>query len=260
MKQYIVDAFTDKVFSGNQAAVCVLDRWLPEELMLRIAVENNFSETAFAVKEGADYRLRWFTPGGEIDLCGHATLAAGCVILRFYEPRAAEVTFRTMSGPLVVARRGDQYEMDFPAYQLRPVPVTEDMAEAVGARPLEAYLDRDLLLVLEDPETVADLVPDQEKLKGLDGLLQIVTARGTDWDCVSRIFAPKLSIPEDPVTGSAHCMLTPYWTDRLGKETLSCFQASHRTGVLTCRMAGDRVKLAGAAVLFAVSDILPEGI
>ena len=258
MKQYIVDAFTDRVFAGNQAAVCILDQWPEDGLMQSIAIENNFAETAFAVKEGEGYGLRWFTPGGEIDLCGHATLATGYVILRFYQPEAEAVTFRTLSGPLTVARQGEGFEMDFPAYTPRPVPVTDAMAEAIGVRPLEAYLDRDLMLVLEDPKTVAELTPDQERLKDLDGLLHIVTAKGTDFDCVSRVFAPKLAVAEDPVTGSAHCMLTPYWTDRLGKQSLRCFQASRRTGVLSCRMDGDRVKLAGPAALFAVSDILPE--
>ena len=258
MKQYIVDAFTDRLFSGNQAAVCVLDAWPADELMQSIAIENNFAETAFAVAEGAGYGLRWFTPGGEIDLCGHATLATGYVILRFYAPEATAVTFRTLSGPLTVARQGDRFEMDFPAYTPRPVPVTDGMAAAIGVRPLEAWLDRDLMLVLDSPDTVAKLAPDPEKLKTLDGLLHIVTARGRDYDCVSRVFAPKLAIPEDPVTGSAHCMLAPYWGRRLGKDTLTCFQASPRTGVLTCRMDGDRVKLAGPAVLFAVADILPE--
>jgi len=258
VKQYVVDAFTDQVFAGNQAAVCVLDCWLDDDLMQKIAVENNFSETAFAVKEEADYRLRWFTPGGEIDLCGHATLATGYVILRFYEPDAPSVTFRTLSGPLIVARRGTEYEMDFPAYALHPVPVTDAMEQALGVRPQAAYLDRDLLLVLEEPETVANLAPDQDRLLALDGLLQIVSAPGGDYDCVSRVFAPKLAVPEDPVTGSAHCMLAPYWTRRLGKAILSCYQASQRTGTLTCSMAGDRVKLAGQAALFAVSDLLPD--
>ena len=258
MKQYIVDAFTDKVFSGNPAAVCVMDRWPSEELMQSIAVENCFAETAFTVKEKGGYRLRWFTPGGEIDLCGHATLAAGYVILRFYETQDSAVSFETMSGPLTVCRDGDRLEMDFPAYEARPVPVTDTMARAIGTRPAEAYIDRDLMLVVEDQSIVAALTPDQEKLMELPGLLCIVTAKGMDFDCVSRVFGPKLAVPEDPVTGSAHCMLAPYWAVRLGKTSLTCFQASRRTGVLSCSLAGRRVKLAGQAVLFAVSEILPE--
>ena len=259
MKQYIVDAFTDKVFAGNQAAVCVLDSWPDEDLMMHITIENNFSETAFAVKEGEDYRLRWFTPGGEIDLCGHATLATGYVILRFYEPDADRVVFQTLSGPLTLHRRAEGLEMDFPAYGLHPVSVTEAMTEALGVHPLEAWLDRDLMLVLDSPETVENLSPDQEKLAALDGLLQIVTARGTDCDCVSRVFAPKLAVPEDPVTGSAHCMIAPYWGEKLGKGTLSAFQASRRTGKMLCVLDGDRVRLTGKAALYSVAEVLPEG-
>ena len=258
MKQYIVDAFTDKVFGGNQAAVCVLDEWPSEELMLNIAIENNFSETAFAVKEGEAYHLRWFTPGGEIDFCGHATLGTSYVIFNFYEKEASEITFMTQVGKLTVLRKEDLFEMDFPAYSLNCIEVTDRMEEALGIRPLEAYIDRDLLLVLPDAASVRNLRPDQDKLKDLDGLLVAVTAQSDDdqYDCVSRIFAPKLSIAEDPVTGSAHCMITPYWCSRLGKENLVCYQASDRAGVLYTRQDGDRVKVAGKAVLYSKGEIL----
>ena len=258
MKQFIVDAFTDKVFGGNQAAVCVCDEWPADELMQEIAKENNFSETAFTVKEGQVYHLRWFTPGGEIDFCGHATLGTSYVIFNHYEKDAPEIVFRTQVGRLTVMRKGELFEMDFPAYGLNRTEVTDKMEDAIGIRPLEAYMDRDLLLVLPDAASVRDLQPDQDKLKELDGLLVAVTAASDDdrYDCVSRIFAPKLSIAEDPVTGSAHCMITPYWCGRLCKDELTCYQASSRTGILYTGVKGDRVKVAGKAVLYSEGEIL----
>lgn len=212
MKQYIVDAFTDNVFGGNQAAVCVLDEWPTDSLMQNIAKENNFSETAFAVREENGYRLRRFTPGGEIDFCSHATLGASFVILNYYEKGKSEVTFVTQVGKLTVKRQGDVYEMDFPAYSLQRTNVTDQMEGALGVRPLEAYIDRDLLVVLPDAASVEGLGPDQDKMKDLPGLLVAVTAPADrdGYDCVSRVFTPKLSVPEDPVTGSTHCMITPY--------------------------------------------------
>ena len=255
MRQYVVDAFTDQVFSGNPAAVCVMDTWLPEETMMSITKENNLSETAFTVKEGEHYRLRWFTPGGEIDLCGHATLATAFVIMNYYEKERDEVRFDTLSGTLSVTRKEDKYEMDFPAYSLMAVEVTDAMVEAIGARPREAFLGRDLLCVFDDERTVRELNPDMEKLKHLDGLLLHVTAAGKDFDCVSRSFAPKLSIPEDPVCGSGHCHVIPYWADRDGKLELTAYQASSRSGVLYCRMDGDRVKISGKAVLYSCAEI-----
>ena len=255
MKQFVVDAFTDKLFHGNQAAVCVLDEWLPAELMTEIARENNFSETAFAVREGEKWRLRWFTPGGEIDLCGHATLATAFVLLRFYEKDAERVVFTTLSGDLTVTRSGELYEMKFPAYDLKPVEVTDAMEEALGVRPGTAYLARDLLCVLDDEQTVRELAPDLEKVKQIDGLLLHVTARGKDVDCVSRSFAPKLAVAEDPVCGSGHCHIVPYWADRLGKDELVAYQASKRGGTLYCRREGSRIVLAGKAVLYSIDEL-----
>lgn len=255
MKQYVVDAFTDKVFHGNQAAVCVLDEWLPEELMMNITMENNFSETAFTVREGEKFHLRWFTPGGEIDLCGHATLACAYVLLEHYLTSEKSVTFQTLSGDLLVTRKGDLFEMEFPAYQLAPVPVTAEMTAALGARPAEAYLGRDLLCVYEDEDTVRTLAPDLEKLLALDGLLLHVTAPGRETDCVSRSFAPKLKVPEDPVCGSGHCHIAPYWAKRLAKNTLIAYQASKRGGTLYCRVLEDKVFLAGNAALFSVCEV-----
>ena len=175
MKQYVVDAFTDNVFHGNQAAVCVLEQWLDEELMMNITRENNFSETAFTVKEGDKWHLRGFTPGGEIDLCGHATLGTAYVLFRFFETEKQMLVFETLSGDLVVTKKDDLLEMEFPAYELRPVEVTEAMADAIGVRPLEAYMARDLLCVLKDEMAVRELTPDLEKIKQLDGLLLHVT-------------------------------------------------------------------------------------
>lgn len=257
MKQYIVDAFTDRVFSGNQAAVCVLDQWISAELMQNIAKENNFSETAFAVKEGEGYRLRWFTPGGEIDFCGHATLGTAYVIHHFYEPDGRRILFDTLSGRFTVDVRGDTFEMDFPAYSLREIPVTERMTAAVGFRPQAAYLDRDLLLIASSEDAVRRAKVNQAALAELEGLCIAVTAAGTDYDCVSRVFAPKLNVAEDPVTGSTHCMIVPYWAGVLGKNKITAYQASERGGVLYAKFDNDRVKIAGKAVLFAVSDILP---
>ena len=256
MKQYIVDAFTDKVFHGNQAAVCILEEWLPGKMMMDIAAENNFSETAFAVKADEGYDLRWFTPCDEINLCGHATLATAYVLFNYYEKDADRIVFHTLSGDLYVGRRGDYIEMDFPAYSLNEVPVTDEMTAAMGATPKEAYIDRDLLLVYEDEEIIRKMKPDIDKVKQLDGLGVGVTAPGKDYDCVSRFFVPELSIPEDPVTGSVHCMITPYWTEHLGKSRLNAFQASKRGGELISELRGDRVIICGKAVIFAVSELM----
>ena len=255
VKQYVVDAFTDEVFHGNQAAVCVLDEWLPEELMMEITRENNFSETAFTVKEGDHYHLRWFTPGGEIDLCGHATLGTAWVLFHYYEKNVEILTFSTLSGELAVTRKGELLEMEFPAYDLKPVEVADAMEEALGTRPLKAFMGRDLLCVLDNEDTVRHLMPDLKKAKILDGLLLHVTARGTETDCVSRSFAPKLAVAEDPVCGSGHCHIIPYWADTLGKDDLVAFQASKRGGTLYCRREGKKVFMAGKAALYSVGEL-----
>lgn len=257
LKQYVVDAFTDRVFAGNPAAICVLERWLPDDLMLDIARENNLSETAFTVKKGGAYELRWFTPGGEIDLCGHATLASAYVLLNFYEKSWDRINFSTQSGTLSVDKNGELYEMDFPAYSLKPVPVTEEMAIALGARPREAYMGRDLLCVFDDAAVVERLTPDMEALKGLDGLLLHATAASEtgEFDCISRSFAPKLNVAEDPVCGSGHCHIIPYWSGKLGKQQLTAYQASARGGTLYCRKDGDRILMAGKAALYSLAEI-----
>ena len=255
MKQYVVDAFTDRVFGGNPAAVCVMEQWLPEETMMDITKENNLSETAFAVREGDSYRLRWFTPGGEIDLCGHATLATAYVISRFVDKESSEVRFDTLSGELKVSRRGDLFEMDFPAYELIKLEVTDQMKNAAGTAIEEAYIGRDLMFILKSEAEVRNFKPDFHKIIELEGLLLHVTAKGSEHDCVSRSFAPKLNVHEDPVCGSGHCHIIPYWAKKLSKRELVAYQASERGGTLYCTMDGDRVKLSGKAVLYSEADI-----
>lgn len=256
MKQYIVDAFTNKIFSGNQAAVCVLKNWIEDDLMQNIAAENNLSETAFAVEKNDGYHLRWFTPAGEIDFCGHATLGAAFVILNYYIKNTDSVKFFTQVGEIIVNRNNDMYEMNFPAYNLNKIAVTDKMTDAIGVKPIEAYLDRDLLLILDSQEAVENLKPNQEKMKQLDGLCVAVTAKDTKFDCISRVFAPELDVAEDPVTGSTHCMIAPYWSDKLCKKDIVAFQASKRTGVLHCKITDDRVIISGNAVLYSIADIL----
>ena len=260
MKQYVVDAFAGRAFEGNPAAVCLPERWPSLERMMDITWENNLPETAFAVREGEDWRLRWFTPEGEIDLCGHATLAAAYAIIRFVDPAAEELRFQTLSGLLTVKREGELLSMDFPAYTLKKLEVTEAITQALGARPREVWRARDLLCVFDDPKTVLEMKPDLEQVKALKGALMQVTApgTGTEYDCVSRTFAPKMGVPEDPVCGSGHCHIVPYWAQKLGKTELVARQASPRGGTLYCRLEGDRVILAGRAALYAVSELMVE--
>jgi PhzF family phenazine biosynthesis protein len=262
MRQYVVDAFSDKVFAGNQAAICVVDEWPEDALMQAITIENNFSETAFVRPlDDGRYYLRWFTPAREIDFCGHATFAAGYVVLNFYAKDADHVVFATNEvGELVVSRAEDLYELDFPAYDLTQVPVTDAMEAALGARPLEAWMARDLLCVMDSAATMRSLEPDQAAIEATDGMLVHVTAageHGSGFDCVSRSFAPKLGIPEDPVCGSGHCHILPYWAERLGKTDLAAYQASRRGGELYGHVAGDgRCVLAGQAALFSIAELI----
>lgn len=266
--QYLVDAFAERLFCGNQAAVCATDAALPDDLMQKVARENNFSETAFLVPaddEGDDrdgcearYSLRWFTPGGEIDLCGHATLAATFVVDRFLRPGCGRVAFDTASGELRASCEGGLVVMDMPAYAPKPVAVTDDMERVYGVRPLEAWLARDLVCVLPDEGAVRSARPDVEALLRLPGLTQAITARadaGSGFDCVSRCFAPELDVYEDAVTGSTHCAIAPIWAQKLRKDEILAFQASERTGILRCCVEGDRVKVAGPAVLYVVAEL-----
>jgi PhzF family phenazine biosynthesis protein len=218
---YQVDAFTMGSFSGNPAAVCPLNAWLDDDTMQNIAAENNLSETAFIVAGEGSYGLRWFTPAIEVDLCGHATLAAAYVVLNHLQPELDSVSFETQSGELVVTRDGDRLSMDFPARAPTPVAVSEALSDALGEAPAEVYASRDILAVYEDEAGVRRLSPDQAKLLALDeGLGVIVTAKGDAVDFVSRFFAPKAGVAEDPVTGSAHCTLVPFWAERLGAPGL----------------------------------------
>jgi PhzF family phenazine biosynthesis protein len=260
MKQYVVDAFADQVFDGNPAAICVMEEWLDDELMMAITIENNLSETAFTVREKDSYQLRWFTPGGEIDLCGHATLATAFILMNYEDTSLTEVHFQTLSGELIVKRKDDLYEMDFPGYHLKPVDVTDQMEEIIGFRPMEAWIDRDLVCILENEEQVKTSNPDLEKAKLLPGLILHITARGKDYDCVSRSFAPKLNVAEDPVCGSGHCHIAPLWSERIGRRELVARQASSRGGTLYCHVDSGRVKLAGKAALFSIDELfLPKG-
>jgi len=256
MKYFIVDAFTDELFKGNPAGVCLPDVWPGDEVMQNIAFENNFSETAFVVKNKDHYDLRWFTPEVEIDLCGHATLASAFVISNFVDTEARVLRFATMSGILTVTRTEDIYEMYFHARKPVRIEATEQMSLAIGAPVLEAYKSRDHLLLLEDECQVRDLTPDFELLKKLpDCFAVIVTARGDKTDFVSRFFGPGAGVPEDPVTGSAHSTLIPFWAERLGKDKLTAMQLSRRGGTLYCENLGDRVKIAGRAALYLKGEI-----
>ncbi len=249
---YQVDAFTDSLFGGNPAAVCPLEEWLPDATVQAVAAENNLAETAFFVREGGDYALRWFTPAVEVDLCGHATLASGHVIFSFLEPQRESVSFHTAkAGTLTVSKRADKLAMDFPARPAAPVEPPPGLFAALGGKPREVLRARDHLIVYGSAAEVAALAPDLAALAKVDCWAAIVTAPGDDGiDFVSRFFAPARGIPEDPVTGSAHCTLVPYWAKRLGKTKLEARQLSRRGGALSCGLDGDRVSIAGRAVLY----------
>ena len=252
---YEVDAFTGKLFGGNPAGVCLLEQWLPDAAMQSIATENNFSETAFVVPRGPDFDLRWFTPAVEIDLAGHPTLAAAFVL--FHENKAVgeRVRFHSRSGMLTVTHKGDVLEMDFPSRPPAPCATPDALARGLGKKPVAVLKSRDYFAVFATEADVRELEPDFALLKTLDVLGTIVTAPGGDCDFVSRFFAPVAGIPEDPVTGSAHCTLIPYWSQRLGKTNLLARQISKRGGELFCQQAGERVRIGGKAVLYLRGQI-----
>jgi len=249
---YQADAFTDKLFGGNPAAVCPLQEWLPDATMQRIAQENNLAETAFIVKTDNGYFLRWFMPESEIDLCGHATLATAHILFTELGHEWDTIYFDTVkAGTLVVKRDGDKYVMDFPSRPPFAADAPEGLIEALGGKkPQEVWRSRDYLLVYETEEDITGITPDHAALSKIDTLGIIVTAPGNEIDFVSRFFAPAASVPEDPVTGSAHCNLIPYWAGRLGKNSLHAYQLSARHGELWCELKGDRVLMAGNAVTY----------
>ena len=257
LRLYQVDAFTDRLFGGNPAAVCPLDSWLPDEVMQQIAAENNLAETAFYVRTDRGFHIRWFTPAVEVDLCGHATLASAYVAFTWDEHPGDVVEFASKSGTLKVRREGDLLVLDFPADTVEPVSVPQMLVEALGREPIETYKGKtDYLVVYGVEDHVASLQPDLIDLAVVPARGIIVTAPGRHVDFVSRFFAPQVGVPEDPVTGSAHTTLTPYWSARLGKSELTAMQLSKRQGRLNCRQVGRRVEIAGKAVPYLRGTIV----
>jgi PhzF family phenazine biosynthesis protein len=245
-----VDAFSSAVFSGNPAAICPLENWLPDVTLQAIAKENNLSETAYFVRNDGHFDLRWFTPACEVDLCGHATLASAYVLFNELNEAGDTLRFHTKSGELVVSREGDRLAMNFPAWPPQEINADPRLAAALGGSPAHISAARDYLVRYHSAEEVRALSPDMEALKEMDRFAFIVTAPGDDCDFVSRFFAPAKGIPEDPVTGSAHCTLIPYWANELGKTDLHARQIGPRGGELFCKLLGDRVEIAGYGALF----------
>jgi len=255
---YQVDAFTTQRFAGNPAAIIPLPRFLPDATLQAIAQENNLAETAYLVRSNGNYDLRWFTPGTEVPLCGHATLASAAVVMERLEPARTEVVFHSASGPLTVKKSQAGYVMDFPTRLSSPVPTPPDLAEALGATPVEVTEnDFNYLALLESEKVLRTLAPDMAALIRMGKGGVIVTAPSSDgqYDFLSRYFAPVKGIPEDPVTGSAHCMLAPYWAERLGKTDFTAFQASPRGGKVLCRLRGDRTELEGECVFYLEGEV-----
>jgi len=254
---YQADAFTSRLFGGNPAAICPLNEWLSDERMQKIAAENNLAETAFFVKNGDGYKLRWFTPAYEIDLCGHATLASAHIIFTELEHKSDVINFETVkAGTLTIKKHGDKYMMDFPSRPPIPIEMPNGLAEALSEKkPLSAYRSRDYFIVYESEDDIAEMSPDYFALSKLDTVGVIVTAPGKTVDFVSRFFAPGAGIPEDPVTGSAHCNLIPYWANKLGKDKLHAYQLSPRKGELWCENKGERVLMSGNAVTYLKGEI-----
>jgi PhzF family phenazine biosynthesis protein len=250
-----VDAFTGEIFHGNPAAVCPLEKWLPDATLRNIAAENNLSETAFIVPRGNEFELRWFTPTVEVELCGHATLAAAFVLFTERAFSGKEIRFRSRSGILTVARDGDILTLDFPSRPPEKCGAPEALIRGLGRTPPQVFKSRDFVAVFDSADDVKNLQPDFAALKTLDCLGIIATAPGGDCDFVSRFFAPAAGIDEDPVTGSAHCTLIPFWAAKLGKSKLFARQISKRGGELFCELAGDRVRIGGKVKLFLRGEI-----
>jgi len=263
MQYHVIDVFTDKLFAGNPAGVCLLERWLSDDILQSIATENNLSETAFLVKQDGYYDLRWFTPTIEVDLCGHATLASAFVLFEDAEKSSGEIKFKTMSGMMAVTKGNDLFYLDFPARPVAPCPMYPTFEKAFGVKPVAAYQAMDFLILLDSEETLRNIKPDFAALKRIkteaglnnDCFGVIVTAKGSDCDFVSRFFAPNAGIDEDPVTGRAHCSLIPFWHEKLGKPKLTARQLSKRGGELFCEACGERVKIGGKMVRYLTGNI-----
>lgn len=256
MTYYIIDAFADSLFSGNPAGVCIVDKPVSDDIMQKIAFENNLSETAFVQKSGDDYSLRWFTPTFEIDLCGHATLAAAFAVFNYIEQASDIIRFNTLSGILTVERKGDIYEMSFPIRKPEKVQATDEIINALGFIPAQLYSQRDLYAVVDSEEDVLNYVPNYDKLSKLDKWLGIaITAKGKDCDFVSRFFCPELKL-EDPVTGSSHSSLVPLWSEKLNKTEFTARQLSKRSGTLYCKLCENDIKISGRAVLYLQGEVM----
>lgn len=254
---YQIDAFTGIVFKGNPAAVCILEEWLEDEVLQNIAAENNLAETAFIVGKNNEYMIRWFTPKVEIDLCGHATLAGAFALFEEYEKQLQTITFRSKSGPLTVHKNGTLLSMDFPSRKPVPCSKPKVLDEALGVEAMATFASRDLLVILETELQVKNLDPDLSLLSQLtEYFAVIVSSKGEKVDFVSRFFAPNAGILEDPVTGSSHCTLIPYWAEKLNKNKLHALQLSQRGGELFCENAGERVIISGKAVMYLKGHIL----
>lgn len=251
IKLYQVDAFTDRLFSGNPAAVCPLEKWVPDDMLQNIAAENNLAETAFIVKQENGFQIRWFTPTVEVDLCGHATLAAAHILFNYYMLSATEISFHSRSGLLYVRKNDDLLTLDFPADETERTEIQPALVDALGTVPVEIYKGKtDFMLVYNSQSEIESVVPDFHKMAGVTARGIIITSPGISSDFVSRFFAPQSGIDEDPVTGSAHTTLTPYWVKKIGKNPLTAVQLSKRKGYLHCKLKGERVEITGKAVLY----------
>jgi PhzF family phenazine biosynthesis protein len=256
IKFYQIDTFTDKLFGGNPAGVCPLEDWLPDEAMQNIAFENNLADTAFFVTNDNDFELRWFTPLAEVDLCGHATLATAHVLFEHFEYNREKIFFHTKSGELSVKRKNEKLILNFPVDTVKKIEAPEDLITAIGKKPIETFKGKtDYLFVYQTQKEIEDIIPDFELIKKSKARGIIITAKGDDVDFVSRFFAPLVGINEDPVTGSAHTTLTPYWTVKLGKKELSAMQLSKRRGKLNCKLVDDRVEITGNAITYLEGSI-----
>jgi PhzF family phenazine biosynthesis protein len=256
LKKYHIDAFASEIFAGNPAAVCPLKEWLPDALMQNVAMENNLAETAFYVKEKVGYRIRWFTPTVEVDLCGHATLASAYVLFNYENYAGNIVTFNSRSGPLTVTKSGEMLTLDFPQDVFKEVSPLPELTESLAANPVKTFRGKtDYMLVFENEETIRKMKPDFKQLAKVNARGVIVTAKGKKVDFISRFFGPQSGGDEDPVTGSAHTTLTPYWSSMLGKTKLEAQQVSSRGGELQCELVDNRVLISGKAKLFSTGEI-----